>query len=106
MLITLISAGHGVAIASAARLAACSHQDTVVRPLNVKRPVLMTYLLQHESLNSAAAADFIERMRNQQGYEYDDGEGTDDGGIEDQQNFDAIPLMQPSYGRAPERLRV
>ena len=65
MLITLISAGHGVAIASASRLAACRHHNTVVRPLDTPRPTLLTYLLHHESLDSVAATDFIDRMRNQ-----------------------------------------
>lgn len=106
MLITLISAGHGVAIASASRLGACRHHNIVVRPLAAKRPLLMTYLLQHESLNSAAAADFIERMRVHESYGYGEGEDDEDEGMEDQQNVDAIPLMQPSYGREPERLRV
>lgn len=67
----------------------------------------MTYLLQHESLHSAAAADFIERMRAHESYGYGgDGEGDEDDGMEDQQSVDAISLMQPSYGREPERLRV
>lgn len=66
----------------------------------------MTYLLQHESLNSAAATDFIERMRVHESYGYDEGGEDDDDGIENQQNVDAIPLMQSSYGREPERLRV
>ncbi|MBV6273205.1 LysR family transcriptional regulator [Alcaligenaceae bacterium CGII-47] len=106
MLITLISAGHGVAIASASRLAACNHDEIVVRPLDAKRPLLMTYLLQHESLNSAAATDFIERMRDQQGYEYDEGDGCGDDEMECPQNIADIPLTQPSYGMEPERLRV
>lgn len=67
----------------------------------------MTYLLQHESLNSAAATDFIERMRAHESYGYDEGgEEDNDGVMEDQQSVDAISLMQPSYGREPERLRV
>lgn len=107
MLITLISAGHGVAIASASRLGACRHHSIVVRPLAAKRPLLMTYLLQHESLNSAAATDFIERIHAHESYGYGgDGEGDEDDGMEDQQDVDAIPLMQPPYGREPERLRV
>ena len=104
MLITLISTGHGVAIAS--RLGACRHHNIVVRPLAAKRPLLMTYLLQHESLNSAAAADFIERMHTHESYGYDEGEGWEDDRMEGRQNIDAIPLMRPSYGREPERLRV
>lgn len=106
MLITLISAGHGVALASASRFGACRHHSIVVRPLAAKRRLLMTYLPQHESLNLAAAADFIERMRAHESYGYVEGQGDENDGMEDQQNIDAIPLMQPSYGREPERLRV
>lgn len=106
MLLTLVSAGHGVAIASASRMGACRHHNIVVRPLAAKRPPLMTYLLQHESLNSAAATDFIERMHAHENYGYDEGEEDDDDEVEDRQNVDAIPLMQPSYGRESERLRV
>src|SRR5690606_40241277 len=48
------------------------------------------YLLQHESLNSAAATDFIERMRVQQGYEYDEGDGRGDDEMECPQNIAEI----------------
>lgn len=93
MLITLISAGHGVAVASASRLAACSHHNTVVRPLDAPHPVLLTYLLHHESLDSVAANDFIERMRNQRWTEENVWE-------EDTGNWDEhhpMPIMQRPY---------
>lgn len=98
MLLTLVSAGHGVAIASASRMGACRRHNIVVRPLAAKRPLLMTYLLQHESLNSAAAADFIERMHAHESYGYDEGEGWEDG-MEDRRAADNIALTQQSYGR-------
>ena len=47
----------------------------------------MTYLLQHEPLSSAAATDFIERMRDQQGYEYGEGDGCGNDEMEGPQNI-------------------
>ncbi|NLC35995.1 MAG: LysR family transcriptional regulator [Alcaligenaceae bacterium] len=102
MLITLISAGHGVAIASASRLAACRHHNTVVRPLDTPRTALLTYLLHHESLDSIAATDFIGRMRHQQwnndeDWNEDTEEEMQEDGIEHLDAGHPMPMMQRPY---------
>ncbi|KGP02500.1 hypothetical protein JT27_03935 [Alcaligenes faecalis] len=64
-----------VAVASAARLTLCNHQDIAVCPLDAKRLQFMTYLLRYEFLTSVSAVDFTECMHNQQSFEYDEGKG-------------------------------
>ena len=60
LLLTLVAAGYGVGLASAAHMEVCRHPDVVTRPLT-NSIVLITYLLRPDIHPSAQLSRFIDR---------------------------------------------
>lgn len=64
VVMTLVSAGYGIAIAPAARLAGYRHRGIAVRPLTGRPSIVMTYLLRPRSLLPGPLTRIIQRAHS------------------------------------------
>jgi DNA-binding transcriptional LysR family regulator len=63
LLLTMVAAGYGVGIMSAAHAEAIRRTDVVVRPLGARRAWITTFMLQRSESPSKVAARFTERAQ-------------------------------------------